>query len=78
MSPASATDGARKPQAWTESAKLREGRVIDWTKINMPGRTPKSLQNTWFILKKAWEESEKADGVCMDSGGGGSPAKSTT
>ncbi|KAG5933927.1 hypothetical protein E4U53_000818 [Claviceps sorghi] len=79
MSPASATDGARKPQAWTESAKLREGRAIDWSKINMPGRTPKSLQNTWFSLKKTWEESEKAEGVDVDNGGSGeSPAKSTT
>ncbi|KAG6008360.1 hypothetical protein E4U21_004564 [Claviceps maximensis] len=94
MSPASAADGAtRKPQAWTETAKLqllmrinsqlREGgKAIDWTKINMPGRTPKSLQNTWFSIKKAiaeMEENEKAGGVALDNGSGSrSPAKTAT
>ncbi|KAG5983466.1 hypothetical protein E4U55_008059 [Claviceps digitariae] len=81
MSPASATDGGpRKPQPWTEEAKLRDGgRPIDWTKINMPGRTPKSLQNTWFAIKKMVDEKDK-EGMGMDNGGvgGGSPAKVAT
>ncbi|KAG5992352.1 hypothetical protein E4U43_003806 [Claviceps pusilla] len=94
MSPASAADGAgRKPQAWTEQAKLQllwrintqlrdGGRPIDWNKINMPGRTPKSLQNTWFSIKKVMaelDEKEKTDGVGMDNDSvSGSPAKSAT
>lgn len=52
-----------KSSAWTEAAKfqlllrivaqLREdGKSINWTKVNMPGRTTKSLQNMWTKINK--------------------------
>lgn len=35
-------------------AQLKEdsGRSISWTKLNMPGRTTKSLQNMWTKIQK--------------------------
>ncbi|KAG6028613.1 hypothetical protein E4U41_000630 [Claviceps citrina] len=93
MSPASAApEGGRKVQPWTDEAKfqlllrivaqLREGgRPIDWQKINIPGRTTKSLQNTWSLINKsiaAFEEADKANGSGQDGGGRASPAKNAT
>ncbi|KAG6003673.1 hypothetical protein E4U54_000644 [Claviceps lovelessii] len=92
MSPASAADGGGR-QPWTDEAKfqlllrivaqLQEGgKSIDWTKINLPGRTPKSLKNTWSNIRKSiaeLEEKERAGGLGMDNGTvNGSPAKSAT
>ncbi|KAK5998516.1 hypothetical protein PT974_00895 [Cladobotryum mycophilum] len=59
-----------KVLAWTEEAKYQfllriiaqlkeDGRPIRWERINMPGRTTKSLQNMWTKIKKAVDEIEK-------------------
>ncbi|EHK22345.1 uncharacterized protein TRIVIDRAFT_200670 [Trichoderma virens Gv29-8] len=71
--------------AWTDEAKflLRivaqlkgdgRGISIKWEKINIPGRTPKSLQNMWTKINKQIAEFE-----ARESGGEGSavavPAK---
>ncbi|QPG94857.1 hypothetical protein C2857_007162 [Epichloe festucae Fl1] len=82
----SAASGARQPrgQPWTQEAKyqlllriiaqLREGgKPIDWQKIDLPGRTTKSLQNTWSLIKKSIDEFEE-----RGEGEGSPPSKSAT
>ncbi|GAB0132504.1 hypothetical protein EsDP_00000938 [Epichloe bromicola] len=82
----SAASGARQPrgQPWTQEAKyqlllriiaqLREGgKPIDWQKIDLPGRTTKSLQNTWSLIKKSIDEFEE-----RGEGEGNPPSKSAT
>ncbi|ENH63377.1 hypothetical protein FOC1_g10009272 [Fusarium oxysporum f. sp. cubense race 1] len=60
------SDAAVKPNAWTDEAKnellLRiiaqlkpEGKSINWSEINMEGRTVKSLQNQWTFFNKKLE-----------------------
>ncbi|KAF4950962.1 hypothetical protein FGADI_7834 [Fusarium gaditjirri] len=60
------SDAAAKPNAWTDEAKnellLRiiaqlkpEGKSINWSDINMEGRTVKSLQNQWTFFNKKIE-----------------------
>ncbi|KAI1011581.1 hypothetical protein LB504_002330 [Fusarium proliferatum] len=60
------SDAAVKPNAWTDEAKnellLRiiaqlkpEGKSINWSEINMEGRTVKSLQNQWTFFNKKIE-----------------------
>ncbi|UKZ73951.1 hypothetical protein TrVFT333_001605 [Trichoderma virens FT-333] len=73
--------------AWTDEAKFQfllrivaqlkgdgRGISIKWEKINIPGRTPKSLQNMWTKINKQIAEFE-----ARESGGEGSavavPAK---
>ncbi|KAH0597410.1 hypothetical protein MHUMG1_04788 [Metarhizium humberi] len=64
-------DGKALP--WTEEAKfqflirivaqLREnGRSINWQKIDMPGRTVKSMQNMWTKINKMIAEVETESG----------------
>ncbi|KAJ2972470.1 hypothetical protein NQ176_g7139 [Zarea fungicola] len=59
--------------AWTDEARLqfllrvvaqlqRNGQSIKWNEINMPGRTPKSLQHQWAKIKALVAELEKASG----------------
>jgi hypothetical protein len=44
-------------------AQLREnGRTINWQKINMPGRTVKSMQNMWTKINKMIAEAEQETG----------------
>lgn len=46
-------------------AQLKEdGRSIKWEKINLPGRTPKSLKNMWTKINKqiADFEAEEQNG----------------
>lgn len=49
-------------------AQLKEesGRSISWTKLNMPGRTTKSLQNMWTKIQK--------DIAALETGGDGDAA----
>ncbi|KAI7771095.1 hypothetical protein LZL87_004882 [Fusarium oxysporum] len=69
------SDAAVKSNAWTDEAKnellLRiiaqlkpEGKSINWSEINMEGRTVKSLQNQWTFFNKKIEafKSQAADG----------------
>lgn len=50
-------------------AQLKEdGKSINWSRINMPGRTTKSLQNMWTKINKSVSELEEAQD-------GKSPAK---
>ncbi|KAK4068543.1 uncharacterized protein Triagg1_7191 [Trichoderma aggressivum f. europaeum] len=55
--------------AWTEEAKFQfllrivaqlkgDGRGIKWEKINIPGRTVKSLQNMWTKINKQINDFE--------------------
>ncbi|KAL6836391.1 hypothetical protein J3E69DRAFT_27474 [Trichoderma sp. SZMC 28015] len=55
--------------AWTEDAKFQfllrivaqlkgDGRGIKWEKINIPGRTVKSLQNMWTKINKQINDFE--------------------
>ncbi|KAM0261660.1 hypothetical protein ACHAQJ_002111 [Trichoderma viride] len=60
--------------AWTEEAKFQfllrivaqlkeDGRTIKWEKINLPGRTTKSLKNMWTKINKQiadFEAQEKS------------------
>lgn len=46
-----------------------DGRGIKWEKINIPGRTPKSLQNMWTKINKQINEFE-----AREKGGEGSAA----
>ncbi|KAK2591807.1 hypothetical protein QQS21_010508 [Conoideocrella luteorostrata] len=68
---ASAAEGRGLP--WTDEAKfqlllrivaqLREGgKPIDWQKIRMPGRTPKSLSNMWCKINKMIGELDQGQG----------------
>ncbi|KFA67750.1 hypothetical protein S40285_00946 [Stachybotrys chlorohalonatus IBT 40285] len=68
-----------KAGAWTEEAKYQfllrvvaqlkeDGKSINWSRINMPGRTTKSLQNMWTKINKSVSELEEAQD-------GKSPAK---
>ncbi|KAI6785143.1 uncharacterized protein J7T54_006785 [Emericellopsis cladophorae] len=51
-----------KAGAWTEAAKLefllriiavyKDNKPMPWSRINMPGRTQKSLQNQWTKIQK--------------------------
>ncbi|KAH6607486.1 hypothetical protein Trco_003799 [Trichoderma cornu-damae] len=65
---------------WTEEAKFQfllrivaqlkeDGRAIKWEKINIPGRTIKSLQNMWTKINK-----QIADFEARESSGEGSAA----
>ncbi|KEY65551.1 hypothetical protein S7711_08231 [Stachybotrys chartarum IBT 7711] len=71
--------GDSKAGAWTEEAKYQfllrvvaqlkeDGKSINWSRINMPGRTTKSLQNMWTKINKSVSELEEAQD-------GTSPAK---
>ncbi|KAI8723475.1 hypothetical protein NCS52_00203300 [Fusarium sp. LHS14.1] len=65
-----------KANAWTEEAKneflLRiimqlkpEGKGINWSEVQMPGRTVKSLQNQWTAVNKridALKQQQQQDG----------------
>ncbi|KAJ4309566.1 hypothetical protein N0V84_011440 [Fusarium piperis] len=65
-----------KANAWTEEAKneflLRiimqlkpEGKGINWSEVQMPGRTVKSLQNQWTAVNKkieALRQQQQQDG----------------
>ncbi|GFP53269.1 hypothetical protein ACSS6W_000765 [Trichoderma asperelloides] len=62
-----------KPSAiWTDEAKFQfllrivaqlkeDGRSIKWDKINLPGRTVKSLQNMWTKINKQIADFEAQD-----------------
>ncbi|KAH7248749.1 uncharacterized protein BKA55DRAFT_690866 [Fusarium redolens] len=80
------SDAAVKPNAWTDEAKnellLRiiaqlkpEGKSINWSEINMEGRTVKSLQNQWTFFNKKIEafKNQAADGSAPAT-----PAKKAT
>ncbi|OAA81528.1 hypothetical protein LEL_01073 [Akanthomyces lecanii RCEF 1005] len=67
------TSSEAKPSAWTDEAKFqfllrvvaqlqRSGQSIKWDEIDMPGRTPKSLQHMWARIKTQVAELEKASG----------------
>ena len=51
-----------------------DGKGINWSEINMPGRTVKSLQNQWTILNKKMEayKQQSTDGSAPTT-----PAKKT-
>jgi hypothetical protein len=52
-------------------AQLKEdGRSIKWEKINLPGRTTKSLQNMWTKINK-----QIADFEAQENSGEATPAK---
>ncbi|KAM0563239.1 hypothetical protein ACHAPJ_000957 [Fusarium lateritium] len=74
-----------KPNAWTDEVKIElllriisqmkpDGKGINWSEINMPGRTVKSLQNQWTILNKKMEayKQQSTDGSAPTT-----PAKKT-
>ncbi|KAF5229365.1 hypothetical protein FANTH_14228 [Fusarium anthophilum] len=80
------SDAAVKPNAWTDEAKnellLRiiaqlkpEGKSINWSEINMEGRTVKSLQNQWTFFNKKIEafKAQSNDGSSPST-----PAKKAT
>ncbi|TVY72660.1 hypothetical protein Focb16_v012632 [Fusarium oxysporum f. sp. cubense] len=80
------SDAAVKPNAWTDEAKnellLRiiaqlkpEGKSINWSEINMEGRTVKSLQNQWTFFNKKLEafKTQSNDGSTPST-----PAKKAT
>ncbi|EWG45179.1 hypothetical protein FVEG_06083 [Fusarium verticillioides 7600] len=80
------SDAAVKPNAWTDEAKnellLRiiaqlkpEGKSINWSEINMEGRTVKSLQNQWTFFNKKIEafKAQSTDGSSPST-----PAKKVT
>ncbi|KAF4500891.1 hypothetical protein FAGAP_2906 [Fusarium agapanthi] len=80
------SDAAVKPNAWTDEAKnellLRiiaqlkpEGKSINWSEINMEGRTVKSLQNQWTFFNKKIEafKAQSNDGSLPST-----PAKKAT
>ncbi|KAF5592277.1 hypothetical protein FPCIR_5766 [Fusarium pseudocircinatum] len=80
------SDAAVKPNAWTDEAKnellLRiiaqlkpEGKSINWSEINMEGRTVKSLQNQWTFFNKKIEafKTQSNDGSAPST-----PAKKAT
>ncbi|QUC16956.1 uncharacterized protein UV8b_01197 [Ustilaginoidea virens] len=69
----SASTSEAKSLPWTEEAKYQfllrivaqlrqDGKAISWQKINMPGRTPKSLQNMWTKINKTIAEMEQENG----------------
>ncbi|KAJ6444523.1 Fungal transcriptional regulatory protein [Purpureocillium lavendulum] len=71
MSDAEATP--TKANAWTDEAKvelllrivaqLREdGKNVNWSRVNMPGRTIKSMQNQWTKFNKEIAELKNDDG----------------
>ncbi|KHN98116.1 uncharacterized protein MAM_03877 [Metarhizium album ARSEF 1941] len=73
MDSASSDKADGKALPWTEEAKfqllirivaqLREnGRSINWQKIDMPGRTVKSMQNMWTKINKMIAEVETEGG----------------
>ncbi|KAI9171160.1 hypothetical protein HJFPF1_00640 [Paramyrothecium foliicola] len=62
--------GEGKALAWTEEAKFQfllrivaqfkeDGKAINWQRVNMPGRTTKSLQNMWTKINKAVADLEE-------------------
>ncbi|KAH7328219.1 hypothetical protein B0I35DRAFT_12210 [Stachybotrys elegans] len=62
--------GEGKSGAWTDTAKLQfllriigqlapQGKGIDWKRIQMPGRTTKSLQMMWTKIRKEISEIEE-------------------
>jgi hypothetical protein len=53
-----------------------EGKSINWTKINLPGRTTKSLQNQWTKINKQIADFEAANAAAED--GGAPPVKPTS
>ncbi|KAH7149950.1 hypothetical protein B0J13DRAFT_673714 [Dactylonectria estremocensis] len=73
--------GEGKALPWTEEAKnqflLRiigqfkeDGKQINWSRVDMPGRTTKSLQNMWTKINKLVSELEEKNGA-----GEGTPTK---
>jgi hypothetical protein len=42
---------------------MRNGQSINWKEINLPGRTPKSLQHQWAHIRAAVAELEKSQGI---------------
>ncbi|KAF9773011.1 hypothetical protein IL306_009239 [Fusarium sp. DS 682] len=80
------SDAAPKPNAWTDEAKnellLRiiaqlkpEGKSINWSEINMDGRTVKSLQNQWTFFNKKIEAFKQQT---ADGSGPSTPVKKAT
>ncbi|PNY29365.1 Uncharacterized protein TCAP_00719 [Tolypocladium capitatum] len=70
MSDTEVTPG--KPLPWTEEAKFQfllriiaqlrdDGKTMNWARINMAGRTTKSLQNMWTKINKEISEMEMAE-----------------
>ncbi|UKZ60384.1 uncharacterized protein TrAtP1_001665 [Trichoderma atroviride] len=62
----------KSTSAWTDEAKFQfllrvvaqlkeDGRSIKWEKINLPGRTPKSLMHMWAKINKQIAEFETAE-----------------
>ncbi|ODA78045.1 hypothetical protein RJ55_06648 [Drechmeria coniospora] len=63
-----------KIMAWTDEAKVQfllriiaqlreDGRCINWNRINIPGRTIKSMQNMWTKVNKEIAEIETSEGI---------------
>ncbi|KAF4345344.1 hypothetical protein FBEOM_645 [Fusarium beomiforme] len=80
------SDAAPKPNSWTDEAKnellLRiiaqlkpEGKSINWSEINMEGRTVKSLQNQWTFFNKKIEAFKQQ---AADGNGPATPVKKAT
>ncbi|KAH7275319.1 hypothetical protein B0J15DRAFT_519003 [Fusarium solani] len=75
-----------KANAWTEEAKneflLRiimqlkpEGKGINWSEVQMPGRTVKSLQNQWTAVNKRIDALRQQQ---QDGDAAGVPVKKAT
>ncbi|UNI21707.1 hypothetical protein JDV02_007674 [Purpureocillium takamizusanense] len=89
MSDVETTATPTKSSAWTEEAKvelllriivqLREdGKQVNWSRINMPGRTLKSMQNMWTKFNKEIAELKNEEGADGGGGGGGGGSKPAT
>ncbi|KAF7546510.1 hypothetical protein G7Z17_g8391 [Cylindrodendrum hubeiense] len=66
--------GEGKVLPWTEEAKYQfllrivaqfkeDGKQINWSRVVMPGRTTKSLQNMWTKINKAVSDLEDKNGT---------------
>ncbi|POR37544.1 Uncharacterized protein TPAR_02259 [Tolypocladium paradoxum] len=80
MSDTEVTPGKALP--WTDEAKFQfllriiaqlrdDGKTMNWARINMAGRTTKSLQNMWTKINKEISEIEAAE----NGENGGTPTK---
>ncbi|KFH47705.1 hypothetical protein ACRE_014130 [Hapsidospora chrysogenum ATCC 11550] len=78
--------GETKAAAWTDAAKFQfllrivavmreDGRPIPWSKINMPGRTTKSLQNMWTKIQKETAALDDGEGTLVATPRKSTPAK---
>ncbi|KAH6996260.1 hypothetical protein BKA56DRAFT_609520 [Ilyonectria sp. MPI-CAGE-AT-0026] len=79
--------GEGKVLPWTEEAKYQfllrivaqfkeDGKQINWSRVVMPGRTTKSLQNMWTKINKAVSDLEEKKGS-GDSEAAATPTKRT-